>query len=235
MSSNDTADTIYIRGISSHNGMTTLLIGAAAITVGGLSIVYLPELFFLAGILIIAVGIIAVTMGVFKMREPKFSLEITKQAVTYHHRLGRWHIPWDNIQRVDVPRVHRGLEHIDLELVGFRLKQPEAFLAHISPRLITHLLMEQRPLIAQIERANCGSGRCYGDDLLEDAKYKTANGEMIKGVTAMFAHRMRRLQGGLGYDVFISVNELDRSAQEFVTLIRDCHDSVKQASLDTAL
>ncbi|MFC4700975.1 DUF2982 domain-containing protein [Glaciecola siphonariae] len=231
MSGNETSDTIYIRGVSSHNGITTLIVGGVALMIGNLTITLLPELFFLAGILVIAAGIIALTMGFFKIREPKYSLEITKQHLVYHHRLGKWRIEWDNLQRVDVPRVHKGLEHIDLEMVGFRLKDPEAMLANISPRLITHLLMEQRPLVAQIELSNCESGRCYGDDLIEDAKYKMRSGELIKGVTAMFANRMRKLQSGLGYDVFISVNELDRSAHEFVALIRQCHDSVKASAV----
>lgn len=231
MSSSEINEAIYVRGASSHNGLTFILIGVSAVLFGALMISLLPEMFFLAGIIIIAAGIIAITMGVFKLREPKFSLEITKQAITYHHRLGKWHIPWDNIQRVDVPRIHIGLEHIDLELVGFKLKQPEAFLANISPRLTTHLLMEQRPLVTKAEQANCGTGKCYGDDMIEDGKYKTADGTIIKGVAAMFANRMRKLQAGLGYEVFISVNELDRGAEEFVSLIRQCHQSVKDAEL----
>lgn len=234
MSSNEVSETIYIRGVASHHGLTTILIGVTALIVGGVTIRFLPELFFLAGILIIAASIIAITMGVFKIREPKYSLEITKQALTYHHRLGKWHIPWDNIQRVDVPRIHLGLEHVDLELVGFRLKEPESFLHNISPRLITHLLMEQRPLVAQVDKASCDTGRCYGDDVIEDAKYITSEGTMIKGIKAMFANRMRKLQAGLGYDVFISVNELDRSAEEFVALIRQCHDSIKQTPIGGA-
>ncbi|WP_395340030.1 DUF2982 domain-containing protein [Ningiella sp. W23] len=231
MSGTDTSDSILIRGVSSHNGLTSMLIGIGALILGGLTISVLPELFFLAGILIIAAGIIGIIMGFFKLREPKHSVEINKDALIYHHRLGKWHIEWDNLQRVDVPRIHKGLEHVDLEMVGFRLKNPEPLLQNISPRLITHLLMEQRPLVAQIERANCETGRCYGDDLIEDAKYKTSDGTVIKGVVAMFANRMRKLQEGHGYDVYVSVNELDRSAQEFVTLIRECHDSVKQERL----
>jgi hypothetical protein len=228
MSGNESSDSIFIRGVSSHNGFTTLLIGASGVLLGGLTITVLPELFFLAGILIIAAGIIALVMGFFKIREPKYSLEITKERLTYYHRLGKWHIEWENVHRVDVPRIHSGLTHIDLEMVGFRLKDSEAFLANISPRLIAHLLMEQRPLLTQAERGSCDTGRCYGDDVIDDAKYKTAAGEELKGIAAMFAHRMRRLQSGLGYDVFISVNELDRSAPEFVALIRQCHEAVQE-------
>jgi hypothetical protein len=231
MSGNENADTILIRGVSSHNGMTTILVGVVALVVGSLGINLLPELFFLAAILIIVVGIIALVMGYFKIREPKYSLEISKQGVVYHHRLGKWSMDWQNIQRIDVPRVHMGLEHVDLEMVGFKLKEPEAFLPNISLRLISHLLMEQRPLITQIERSSCATGKCYGDDMMEDTKYKMKNAEIITGVIAMFANRMRKLQEGLGYDVFISVNELDRSAQAFVQLMRECHERVEQESI----
>lgn len=220
------SESIYIRSSASTNGITTLIIGACVALVGFAIITLLPKLFFLVGVLFVSGSIIAFVMGFYKLREPKYSLEITKQGIVYHHRKGQWRMPWENIQRIDVPRVHKGLEHIDLEMVGFRLKQSEVFLDHISPRLVTHLLMEQRPLVAQIIQSGCETGQCYGDDVIEDTKYKLADGTLIKGVSAMFANRMRKLQEGLGYDVFLSVNELDREASEFVALLRECHETV---------
>jgi hypothetical protein len=228
----DEADGILIRSSSATNGMTTMLIGAVVATIGILIIMLLPQMFFLVGILFISGSIIAFVMGYYKMREPKFSLNITKEAIYYKHRKGVWEISWQNIQRMDVPKVHKGLEHIDLEMVGFRLKDPEAFLGAISPRLVTHLLMEQRPLAAHVAMSNCESGQCYGDDIIEDTKYKLKDGTLINGVNAMFANRMRKLQAGLGYDVYLSVNDIDRSGSEFVTLLRECHDSIKQEEIE---
>ena len=220
------SESIYIRSSAATNGITTLIIGACVAVFGFSIITFLPKLFFLVGVLFVSGSIIAFVMGFYKLREPKYSLEITKKGLVYHHRKGQWRMPWENIQRIDVPRVHKGLEHIDLEMVGFRLKQSEAFLDNISPRLVTHLLMEQRPLVAQIIQSGCETGQCYGDDVIEDTKYKLSDGTLIKGVSAMFANRMRKLQQGLGYDVFLSVNELDRGASEFVTLLRECQESV---------
>ncbi|MGQ8365998.1 DUF2982 domain-containing protein [Glaciecola sp. 1036] len=226
MSSIEQIDTINIRGTSSNNGITTLLIGGCMLLVGILIMTLLPEFFFLVGILLVSASIIAFTMGYFKLKEPKHSMAISKQSIRFFHRRGEWQIQWDNVQRIDVPKVRKGLEHRELEMVGIRLKDPEVFLRNISPRLITYLLMEQRPLVLQIEKENCQSGKCYGDDLIEDQKYKLKDGSSLNGIAAMFANRMRRLKEGLGYDIFISVNELDRSPQAFVNLLRECHQSL---------
>jgi hypothetical protein len=219
-------DAIYIRSSAATNGMTTMIIGVVVALFGFAVIKLLPSTFFLVGILFLSGSIVAFVMGYYKIKEPEYSLSITKKAITYYHRRGNWELPWENIQRVDVPRVHKGLEHIDLEMVGFRLRDPEAFLADISPRLVTHLLMEQKPLVAQILMSDCDSGQCAGNDIIEDVKYKCEDGSMLTGVSAMFANRMRKLQQGLGYDIYLSVNELDRDAHEFVSLIRQCQDSL---------
>ncbi len=229
---NSNTDSIFIRSSAATNGMTTLLIGALVACIGACLIIFLPTLFFLVGILFLSGSIIALVMGFYKLREPQHSIEITREAINYNHRKGKWSIHWNNIQRIDVPRIHKGLHHIDLEMVGIRLKQPEHVLDTISPRLITHILMEQRPLVAHLAMSNCESGKCYGDDIIEDTKFKCSNGELITGVSAMFANRMAKLQQGLGYDIYISVNELDRDALAFVNLLRECHESVIQAIRD---
>lgn len=220
------SEAIYIRSSAATNGITTLLVGLVVALVGALVIAILPPLFFLVGILFLSGSIIAFVMGFYKLREPKYSLEITKEEILYHHRKGKWRISWDNIQRVDVPKVHKGLAHVDLEMVGFRLRDPERFLDQISLRLITHLLMEQRPLVTQIIVSDCNSGQCYGDDIIDDVKYKCVDGTLITGVSAMFANRMQKLQKGLGYDIYLSVNDLDRDGQAFVNLLRDCQDNL---------
>lgn len=221
----DKSDEILIRASSANNGFTTSLIGIALLLFGTTGSVLLPEVFFLAAILIMAAGIVAVVMGFFKLKEPKYSLSISRESLTYFHRRGQWKVNWDNIQRFDIPRVQKGLSHVELEMVGIRLKDAEQVLGEISPRLITHLLMEQRPLVTQIDSANCADGKCYGDDLIEDTKYKLKDGNIINGISAMFANRMRRLQAGLGYDIYISANELDRSPQAFIHLLSECQTS----------
>jgi hypothetical protein len=220
-------EAIFIKGAAAGNGITSLLVGGIVALFGTVIILVLPQLFFLVGIMFLSGSIVAFVIGFYKLREPKHSLEITKEAIVYHHRKGKWRLEWENIQRIDVPRVRKGLEHIDLEMVGFKLKDPERFLGNISMRLITHLLMEQRPLVTQIAMSDCGTGHCPGDDIINDVKYKRLDGVMITGVSAMFANRMRRLQQGIGYEIYLSVNELDRDGRDFVKFLRECQDSLQ--------
>jgi hypothetical protein len=124
-----------------------------------------------------------------------------------------------------VPRITKGIEQVDLEMIGFKLRDADIFLDEISPRLITYLLMEQRPLTMQNRAHNAATGRSYGADMIEDEKFLRTSGETIKGVSAMFGHRMGKLRNQLGYDIFISTNEIDREATKFIALLKDCQDS----------
>jgi hypothetical protein len=224
-----TDDSIFIKAASTHNAMTSLLVGFALIGAGSLALALLPKLFFLPAIFIISGGIVGLIIGWFKLKEPAFSLQLTREHIIYHHRRGKWRLSWENIQRVDVPRVTRGIEQIDLEMIGFRLRDSDVFLDEISPRLITHLLMEQRPLTMQNRDANCATGNCYGDDMIEDEKFTRASGDVIRGVTAMFGNRMQKLNGQLGFDIFISTNEIDRDPQAFIRLLKECQESAVQS------
>lgn len=225
-------DVIYIKSRAAGNGITSLLIAAILLAIGALAIYVLPANMFLLGVLILSGSIVSLVIGAYKLQEPKYSMEISKKHILYRNRKGSWIIDWDNIRRIDVPRLQRGLEHIDLELIGIRMKQPLLFMDNASPRLITYLLMEQRPLLVQAARQNdCQTGQCYGDDLIEDTKFKLDDGQVITGVNAMFANRMNKLNTALGYDVYIPVNDVDREPHEFVQLLRDCLDKIQQDKL----
>jgi len=227
MSGNE-QESIFIKAASTHNGAMSLIIGGGLIGVGALMIIFLPQLLFLPGVFIISGGIVGLIIGWFKLREPEHSFEITKECIIYHHRRGKWRIKWDNIQRIDVPRITKGMETVELEMLGFRLKRTDPFLDNISLRLITHLLMEQRPLVMHSAEPGCETGRCYGDDMMEGEKFVREDGKEIKGVLAMFGNRMQKLKTRLGYDVFISTNEIDRSPQAFIQLLRECQDTVQR-------
>mgnify|MGYP001208758765 CR=1 FL=1 len=45
-------------------------------------------------------------------------------------------IDWDNLQRADCPKVRAGLTHVELETVGFKLKDYRNFLHSISRLLV---------------------------------------------------------------------------------------------------
>jgi len=221
------SESIFIKAASSHNAMTSILIGAGLILAGAVVIILLPKLFFLPGVFIISGGIVGLIIGFFKLKEPKYSLELTREHIIYYHRRGKWRISWENIQRIDVPRITKGIQQVELEMIGFKLRDADIFLDEISPRLITYLLMEQRPLTMQNRDPSATGGHSYGADMIEDEKFLRVSGETVKGVSAMFGHRMSKLRNQLGYDIFISTNEIDRDATKFISLLKDCQAAAK--------
>ncbi|GFD90588.1 hypothetical protein KUL152_28140 [Tenacibaculum sp. KUL152] len=227
MSGNSEAS-IYIKAASKSNGITSLVIGAVGLIIAVLWLSFMPDWLFLAGIFITSAALVCLLVGYFKLREPDYSLEIAKDYITYQHRLGSWRIHWDNLQRADCPRVRHGLEHVPLETVGFKLKSYTDFLHTISPRLATHLLMEQRPLLMQNTDENCASGSCYEQSMFDDKQYVMEDGTVINGIKAMLAHRMVELRKRLGFDIFIASSELDRDAQDFARLIASCQQARQQ-------
>jgi hypothetical protein len=222
------SESIFIKAASSHNGMTSILIGTGLLLFGAFVCIVLPKIFFLPGIFIISGGIVGLIIGWFKLREPQYSFELTREHLIYNHRRGKWRIAWANIQRVDVPKVTKGLEQVDLEMIGFRLRDTDVLLDEISPRLITYLLMEQRPLTVQNQDPNCATGQCYGSDMIDDEKFLRSNGQSIRGISALFGNRMKKLRAQLGYDIFVSTNEIDRDAMKFIALIKECQAAALQ-------
>lgn len=219
--------TIRIKAASKGNGLTSLLGGSIAILVGVILMGIIPQQYGLLAIAFVAIGIIGLVIGFFKLKEPDHSLIIDPVGIKYQHRYGYWFITWENIQRVDTPRVTRGLDHVDLSMVGFKIKSYAPLIGNISQRLMTNLLMEQRPLLIQNTDPSCQTGQCPSSDLIEEQQHKLPEGEVLTGVKGMFANRMQKLRDRLGYDIYINEAELDRSADEFVALIRACHEDVK--------
>ena len=131
-----------------------------------------------------------------------------------------------------MPRISRGLEHNPLDMVAIKIKDYSVFLKQVSPRLMTNTLLEQRPLLFHEVPASkdCATGSCHNDDMLEHDYFKDSNGIEYKGIQAMFANRMTKLRARLGYDIFVAGNELDRSEQEFVDLLRQCQQRVLTVS-----
>lgn len=225
MSGSDTHE-IRVRARAKNNGLTAILVGLCLITISGIWFAVMPEYISLPGFFLVSAAIVAILIGWFKLREPSFSIVLTPENVVYNHRLGSWQLSWKNILSVNQPRVLRGLDHDYLQMIGFKIGDYKGFIQSISPRLAMHILLEQRPLLGHTNDKDCTSGMCNGANaLLEDTQFKLQNGELLTGVQAMLANRMQQLRKGLGYDVFLSANELDRDPMQFVELIKECKRS----------
>lgn len=225
MSGAEQDDLIQIRATSKRNGLTSILIGCVGLIVALLLLSLLPKDAYLVGIFAISASIVSLLIGWFKIREPIFSIEISRHTIFYRHRHGQWQVDWQNVHRIDTPKISAGLEQKPLGMVGIRLKDYQPLLDSISPRLATNLLLEQRPLLLQGDRG-CNTGACYSADMIEDDVHKLPDGTVLKGIKAMLANRMGKLRQLLGYDLFISAAELDRDTEEFVALLRQCQSQV---------
>jgi hypothetical protein len=221
------SDVIEIRAGAKRNGFTTFLLGSIGLLLSLSLAAILPTQFQVSAIFLISASIVAMVIGWFKIREPHYSIQLSKQRIHYQHRHGSWKLSWSNVQRVGVPKVHNGLEHKPLAMVGIRLRDYRPLLKSISPRLATNLLMEQRPLLLQ-NKEDCATGTCYSQSLIESDRYKDVQGNIHKGITAMLANRMTTLRKQLGYDLFISSGELDRTTEDFVVLMNNCIEQIRQ-------
>jgi hypothetical protein len=223
-------DVIEIRRAAKRNVLTTTILGGVGLLVSSQLLIWLPQSAYLVGILLTSLSLVTLLVAYFKYREPLHSFVLSRQSLHFQHKNGRWELDWDNIQRIAVPRVTQGLEQNELAMIGIKLKSYKPFLASISPRLITNILMEQRPLLLYglgVEhQLKCSTGKCYGDDLLESDRFKDSDGCNYTGIQAMLANRMQKLRQRLGFDIFIAGTELDRSEQEFVQLLKQCQQQV---------
>lgn len=225
-------DIIEIRSQAKRNVLVSVLIGLVGLLLASISFSVLPKSLYLIGIFLTSASLVALLIAWVKYREPQFSFLLSKSSILYKHRHGQWQLDWSNIQRVDVPKVTHGLDLKPLEMVAIKIKNYPAFLEKISPRLMSNILMEQRPLLFHDMSASkdCATGGCHSDDMLEDDYYKDDNGVEYKGIQAMFANRMTKLRARLGYDIFVAGSELDRPEQEFVDLLRECQQRVLTVS-----
>lgn len=219
------SDPIFVRATSKGNGITAMVLGLAGLGFSAIWLSWFPDWLFLAGVFLTSASIVSLLIGWFKVREPQFSIEISPQEIRYHHRLGNWLLHWDNVQRVGCPRVHKGLEHVELEAVGIRIKDYGAFLNQVSPRLATHLLMEQRPLLMHRAAENCKNGACFDHHMFDDKHYISDDQQTFTGVKAMLANRMTQLREILGYDVFIAASDVDREPAEFAAFLKHCQQA----------
>ncbi|AGH42631.1 DUF2982 domain-containing protein [Paraglaciecola psychrophila] len=227
-------DIIEIRSQVKRNVIVSVLIGLVGLSLASITFSVLPKSLYLIGIFLTSASLVALLIAWVKYREPQFSFLLSKTFIIYKHRHGQWQLDWSNIQRVDVPKVTHGLELKSLEMVAIKIKSYSAFLEKVSPRLMTNILMEQRPLLFQTmpSTENCATGNCHSDDMLEHDYFKDSNGAEYRGIQAMFANRMTKLRARLGYDIFVAGSELDRSEQEFVELLRQCQQRVLVSTSD---
>lgn len=192
---------------SKRNGVTLSLI-SALLFCGALAIFLFAKTLFGLGLVLFALGAVGLILGYAKVSQPPVSIRGDESGLYYFHRRGEYALCWDNIARIDVPRVSQGLDSLDLPFIGIKLKRINPLLDVISPRLATGLLTEQRPLL-MTAAAQDEALETLETQLGAEFTPLITEGERYRGVLAMFGHRTLILDKHLGYHLFIPADALD--------------------------
>ncbi|GIU18832.1 hypothetical protein TUM4261_40100 [Shewanella sp. c952] len=212
------SQTLLIKSPNKRNGFTLTFIGIIGVVIG-IGLFLAGSHLFAPGIVCFAFGAIAAVLGISKLLEPEVTLSIDPLGIRYFHRRGEVQIGWQNIQRLDQPRVTQGFETITLPYIGIKLKAVGPVLDCISLRLASGLLTEQRPLLMTISAQDEDLSTLENQMSTEFTPF-IEDDSRYKGVLAMFGHRCRILGNHLGFHLYIATDALDRPAEEFIRLLR---------------
>jgi len=147
------SESVSVRPLSKRNGLTLTWLGGLSLLLGlGLFLTW-PTL-FAVGLMFFSLGAISLILGLAKVYEPETTLALDDKGLTYFHRRGKVSIDWDNIQRVDIPRVTNGLDTIELSYLGIKLKHLNPILDNISPS--DRLINRAAAFIGDCSLARCG-------------------------------------------------------------------------------
>lgn len=206
---------IKYRAQGSRNGIEILIVGAIGLVFimafnllrsGTISIV---EIFLVSACL----G--AIFVGFLKTQEPYYSLILSESAIEYRHKYGRWCLSHKNFHSCGVPKVEKGLKHLELNAVGLKLNDIDEFLMSITPRIAGKLLIEQRHFFMQVVQNHCKNGNCPSEWSVEDTQHRSARGISYNGLIAMFANRTKHLKLLTGYDLLLPASVLDTDIWAF--------------------
>ncbi|TPH13589.1 DUF2982 domain-containing protein [Litorilituus lipolyticus] len=170
------------------------------------------------------VALVVVITGVAKLSEPKFSLTITPQNITYHHRYGQWQLNWSQIKRLGLVKETYGVSQIELPYLGVKLNDISELVTQISPRLANRLIHEQKPLIAFAIKCQLMP---FEQGVISFEPVHLGNGQLLKGPVAAFIHHCRALDRALGFHLFIPHSSMDRELTDFHQLLNKCQAYAK--------
>ncbi|RTZ16695.1 DUF2982 domain-containing protein [Vibrio aquaticus] len=151
----------------------------------------------------------------------KSTVRFTLTATHFQQHLfkGGWVVQWSNVSKIGVCTYEQEGWHQPLPWIGIKLKHYSPYLTSICPRIATEILLSQRALLyvgakqyQQVER--------FEDIVLDSSRYSSSQGQQFTGLQAMLANRMAYQREYFDYDIFISAQDLDREAEEFVGITR---------------
>ncbi|WP_341663280.1 DUF2982 domain-containing protein [Vibrio sp.] len=190
----------------------------AIILAGLISLVVLAPNLPLAIITLIAV-LIFLGFAQWLVHKSTVSYTLTATHFQQHLYKGGWVVKWNNIGKIGICHYDNQGWQQPLPWIGIKLKQYSPYLESICPRIATDILLNQRALLYMGMKQSILNAN-FEDIVLDAQPYRNEHGIEYHGLQAMLANRMRYQRSYFDYDIFISANDIDRSAEEFVGLAR---------------
>ncbi|MGC9404189.1 DUF2982 domain-containing protein [Vibrio genomosp. F10 str. 9ZC157] len=214
--------------LSNHNLDNTLASFRPAFIV--VTMVYLILIYWflsvkIATIMVITTLIIAITSYALIQRS-KVSYTLTATHFQQHLHKGGWVVRWSDIEKIDLCHIEKSGLQIPLPWIGIKLRHYSPYLDSICPRIASEILLSQRALLytglrnMQDKRDSSIGNKPFEDLVLDSSPHTTQSGKQYDGLRAMLGNRMAHQRAALGFDIFISTNDLDRDEGSFVGLTR---------------
>lgn len=167
---------------------------------------------------IVAVGAV---LGFAYLMIQKTTVGYTLTSTHFQQHLfkGGWVVKWSNITKIGICHYDNDGWQQPLPWIGIKLKHYSPYLDSICPRVATEILLSQRALLYLGARQH-NQGSRFEDMVLDSSPFKNGEGAEYSGLQAMLANRMGYQRQYFDYDIFISAQDLDRPAEEFVGLTR---------------
>ncbi|GEK09400.1 DUF2982 domain-containing protein [Pseudoalteromonas sp. McH1-7] len=208
-----------LRATANRHGAEFMLVGAIGLVVIMLFVNLRGTPISIIEIFLASAMLVAIFIGFLKSQQPYFSLCFNEQEFSYVHKYGAWSLPIVNFHSSGIPSVQQGIETLELNTVGIKLNDIDAFLINLTPRLAGKLLIEQRHIFLQAVKIHCENGNCPSEWLIEDTSYRSKAGKEYTGLMAMFANRMDNLKTVTGYDLLLPATALDRDIWQFSAML----------------
>ena len=158
---------------------------------------------------------IAIFVGLLKLAEPKHSIILNSEKMSFYHRHGTWQLLWQKIRNIHAVTNTVGITREELNYVGITLFSIDVLANNISLRLANRLIHEQKPLIQYAIKQNLIT---FQQGIINFEPFQLKNGEIIRGPLAAFLHHSQILHQAYGAHLFITANNLNSSIDNFVVL-----------------
>lgn len=169
-------------------------------------------------IFIMSASFMVLFVALLKYLEPPISYSITPETISYYHRNGHWHLPWQDILRIgDIPADVQG-KHVQLPYLGIRVNSLTNIAQTISPRLANKLLHEQQELLLLAVKNH----EIDLQDGMINFEPFDLNGVTYKGPIAAWLYRTEELNKAYGYHLYLPESGFDRELIEFLGLLKEC-------------